>query len=355
MGLKKLIKPRWILLGGLIVTVIFITNLCTQTNIGPIHPIFSFIKMMSGESTDDAFINALHLADPDELSEYRDTINAFYKLSGDVDFVGEVIGKTIFLDSHQIKANVYIPTERIILKNEKSPVVIYYHGGGFSSGSIEVIEKLAKILATESKAIVITPEYRLAPEHRYPAAMQDAYSALKWVDVNADSNLWSRSHIFVAGDSAGGNLAAVVALYSRDHQGPNILGQILIYPDISPLQHPIDDRIKSVGVPPSEDFLNAVGQAYAGAANKNDPYLSPLYANKLDHLPPVYMITAGYDLLSTEDKLYATRLKESGIKVIEHHEAELGHGFISMVGLLNETDRVINNVGKFIQSESLRM
>jgi acetyl esterase len=358
MDQKALSKPRKLQI--IIVTIALLVSLLplsfywqTKTAIGPLHPLFTFIKIAASKSTENSFIQALESGDSEALKTYRDTIQQFYQISGGVKFNGEINSQIINTATHKLQVKIYTPAERLLLGNGRTPVVIYFHGGGYSSGSISAIEKLAKTLANESRSIVITPAYRLAPEHRYPAALQDAYAALTWASKNVHAHSGSRSRIFVAGDSAGGNLAATVVLYSRDHQGPNIRGQILIYPDVSPLQHPFDDEISNIGIPPSIGFVTAVGETYAGAARKDDPYLSPLLASNLNNLPPAYVITAGFDVLSTEGKRYAQRLKDAGNTVLTQHEAGLGHGFISMVGLLEETDQALKEIGRFVQSNSM--
>ncbi|NRB38822.1 MAG: alpha/beta hydrolase [Pseudomonadales bacterium] len=321
-----------------------------QTARGPLHPVFGLVKLMTKEEDSKRIIQALDSADPEALKQYRDLVAQFYLLSGDIQFSGKVEQAIISGKTQPLHAKIYHPDNRQGSEQALAPVIIYYHGGGWSSSNIDVNAKMAKQIATTTGAVVVTPQYRLAPEHVYPAALDDAYTALNWVKDNAEHYAWDKNRIIVAGDSAGGNLAAAVALYSRDHQGPFIAAQLLVYPDLQPLVHDYDAELQALGLQPDAEFLSAVGKAYAGSADAQDIYLSPLAANNLQGLPPALVITAGFDLLTKQGEQYAKKLQEQGVIVKTINFPKVGHGFISVVGLLDESDAAIQAMKSFILS-----
>lgn len=217
------------------------------------------------------------------------------------------------------------------------PILIYYHGGGWVIGSPETHIGETCFYASEANCIVVVPDYRLAPEHPFPAAPQDCYAVLEWVAANAHDIGGDASKIALAGDSAGGNLAAVVAQMARDKNGPRLALQLLIYPATR-----MGATTRSY-----QDFNDGyflTGQAmdwFFGHYLKqpgqwDDPMASPLLANNLSGLAPAYIMTAGFDPLRDEGKAYADRLREAGVPVdYVCYDGQI-HGFVSMAGALDE-------------------
>jgi len=167
------------------------------------------------------------------------------------------------------------------------PVIVYYHGGGFVTGSVEIFDDLARTLGNSTSSIVVSVDYRLAPAHPYPAAVDDAYAALEWVAGNSETLGADPARVSVAGDSAGGNLAAVVSLRARDSGGPPIAAQLLYYPGTDMAGDYESARVFADGYALSREGSSAFQRAYAGHVDDlRDPYLSPMHAPSHAGLPP---------------------------------------------------------------------
>ncbi len=230
------------------------------------------------------------------------------------------------------------------------PAILYYHGGGWVLGDIRTHDRVTRYLATGSSCVVVSVNYRLAPEHPFPAAVEDAYAALQWVSTNAETIGADPLRIAVAGDSAGGNLAAVVSLLSRDRKGPPICCQALIYPatDLSSLNSSSYRQFgegflltkegmewfRSHYLPNSEDWIG--------------PYASPLLAPDHRNLPPAIVITAQFDPLRDEGEAYAEKLRQAGVPVKLFRYDGMIHGFVSFPDVFRQArdalDRIASEV-----------
>jgi acetyl esterase len=218
-----------------------------------------------------------------------------------------------------------------IYRGEGPPtgVVAYFHGGGFMIGSIGLMDDVARELTHATGAVVVSTEYRLAPEDPYPAGLDDCVSVTKWVFANVADLGGSSEAVVVAGESAGGNLAAAVALKLRDQGHQPLAGQVLIYPGVAgsrmfPSTEEFDGLVisrKGGGV-----FWNAYA---AGRDLDDDPYAAPLSAPSLAGLPPALVILGGCDLLRDEGRAYAARLRDDGVEVDEVCYAGQPHGFVN--------------------------
>ncbi|KUI33795.1 lipase [Mycobacterium sp. GA-2829] len=214
------------------------------------------------------------------------------------------------------------------------PVVVFFHGGGFALGDLDTHDGECRRHAAAAEAVVVSVDYRLAPEHPYPAAVEDAWTALQWVaahgaDLDADT-----ARLAVAGDSAGGNLAAVVAQRARDHGGPPIAFQLLWYPvtmwDLSlpsvseNAEAPILDRAAITGL----------SRWYAADLTDPSPDMAPGRADDLRGLPPAYIAVAGHDPLRDDGIRYAELLTAAGVPVELHHAETLVHGYLGYAGVV---------------------
>ena len=218
-----------------------------------------------------------------------------------------------------------------IYRNDAEPtgLVVYFHGGGFVIGSIGLMDNVARELTHHSGALVISVEYRLAPEHPYPAGFQDCASVTQWALDNAVRFGVPQNKVVVAGESAGGNLAAATALHQRDIGGPSLAGQVLIYPGTAgPLTHP--STFEFDGLIISRKAGEIYWSAYSGGRTiDTDPYAAPLHAESLAGLPPALVVLGGCDMLRDEGRAYAARLRDDGVEVDEVCYPDQPHGFIN--------------------------
>ena len=231
------------------------------------------------------------------------------------------------------------------------PALVYYHGGGWVIGDLDSHDPLCRTLANRANVVVLSVHYRLAPEHKYPAAADDSYAAAQWVSEHGAEIGADGSRIVVCGDSAGGNLSAVVSLMARDRGGPELRGQVLIYP-VTNLDFGTDsyrdngDGSKGL----SEDGMRWFWQHYVRTQSEGfEPYASPLRADTIADLPPALVITAEYDALRDEGELYAERLERGGIPTQLTRYDGVIHGFVSMFAAVPEGDTAVNQIAGFLK------
>ena len=217
--------------------------------------------------------------------------------------------------------------------NEALPVQVYCHGGGWVIGDLDSHDWTCRAVANAAKCAVVSVDYRLAPEHRFPAAFDDALAAVKWVAANARLLNIDPARISVGGDSAGGNLAAAVALALRDDGAIKLRAQILTYPIVD-LTWRYDERFNE-GVALTNGGMRAFIGAYAPQAEqRRDWRCSPLFATSLKGLPPALLILAGFDPLYDEGEAHAARLQQEGVAVTVTRYPGQMHGFVSRARLL---------------------
>lgn len=208
-------------------------------------------------------------------------------------------------------------------------LVVYFHGGGHVIGSIGLMDNIARELAHGAGAVVVSVGYRLAPENPYPAGLDDCEAVTRWALANADRLGISPRSIAVAGESAGGNLAAAVALRLRDSGENGLAGQVLLYPGVAGSRvFPSIDEFDGL-VLNRQSMANFRGAYYGGRDLDADPYASPLSAPSLAGLPPALVLLGGCDVLRDEGRAYATRLGEDGVDVEEFCCAGQPHGFLN--------------------------
>ena len=226
------------------------------------------------------------------------------------------------------------------------PAYVYFHGGGWVIGDLESHDVLCRQLTAESGACVIAVDYRLAPEHKFPAAADDAWAATRWIVGHAAELGVDAGRLAVGGDSAGGNLAAVVALMARDAGGPAIALQVLIYPVTDLGRESSSYADFADGYMLTRDSMRWFTAHYLGRKEEaNDWRVSPLRAPSLAGLPPALILTAGFDPLRDEGAAYATRLREAGVTVDYVSFGGMIHGFVGMGRVLDSALRAVSLIG----------
>jgi acetyl esterase len=218
---------------------------------------------------------------------------------------------------------------------EVLPALVFFHGGGFTIGDLDTHDVPCRELANLARCAVLSVDYRLAPEHRFPAAVEDAVAATQWVQANAAALAVDAARVAVGGDSAGGNLAAVAAIALRDAGGPPLAMQALIYPSIDlaadmPSQHALAEGYLLT----RDAILWFYGNYLRTPEDVADWRASPLRAADLSRLPPAYIVTAGFDPLRDEGEAYAQALERAGVPVTHECFEGMIHGFITMGGAM---------------------
>jgi acetyl esterase len=264
---------------------------------------------------------------------------------GEPEPVHEITNLTISGPGGELPLRLYRPSAQRPL-----PVLAYFFGGGWVLGSIDTADGVCRSLANATGALVAVPGYRLAPEHPFPAAIDDCYAAVRWVAGHAGEIGADPARLAVGGDSAGGNLAAAVALRARDG-GPALAGQLLVYPNTDQLAD--DESIRACDDP----FLfnrRSVGwyrQHYlASPDDAANPLASPLRARTLASLPPALVITAQYDPLRDQGEAYARRLADDGVQVELSRYQGMAHGFFTMAGSVAASRTALAQAASFVRS-----
>jgi acetyl esterase len=238
-----------------------------------------------------------------------------------------------------------------IYEHDQAPtgLVVYFHGGGFCIGSIGLMDNVARELAYCSGATVVSVEYRLAPEHPYPAAVEDCEAVTRWALANTARFGVAPTHVAVAGESAGGNLSAVVALRLRNDADPPLAGQVLIYPGVEGDSSTQPSREQFDGVVITTKPGNPFRAAYSAGRDLDlDPFYAPLHAKTLAGLPRAIVVLGGCDPLRDEGRAYARRLQAEGVEVEELCCAGQPHGFVNF-GFPAAAD-VYARIGPFLRS-----
>ena len=267
----------------------------------------------------------LHESTPDEARVY---LSGLAELAGPAPEMQRVEDRTIDGPDARVTLRILVPVENPI------GVLVYYHGGGWVLGSIDEYDTVARKLAERTSCAVVLVEYRLAPEHRYPAAVDDSYAALEWVGQNVKYIAGREVPLIVAGDSAGGNLAAVMAVRARARNGPPIALQVLIYPVTDS-----DLDLPSYADPENQLLLTRDGMIWfwdhyiPDSSRRSEPDASPLHTDHLSGLPPTVILTAEHDVLRDEGEAYAARLQEADVKVnLKRYPGQM-HGFFTLLML----------------------
>lgn len=244
-----------------------------------------------------------------------------------------------------VDVRIYMPNAR-----RQSPVVVFFHGGGFVLCDIETHDPLCRSLAKASDCAVVSVNYRLAPEAPFPAALEDCYAATRWVSRNAGKLGFDAKALAVAGDSAGGNLAAAVTLLARDRGGPRIHYQGLIYP-VTDGACELPSMTKfGRGYMLTQEIMQWFWDCYVpDRAQRDNPLASPLRACDLSRLPAATVITAEFDPLRDEGEAYAERLRCAGVPVQARRYLGMIHGFVGMPHVTPVAEHAIAHLGNDLQ------
>jgi acetyl esterase len=231
------------------------------------------------------------------------------------------------------------------------PVVINIHGGGFVSGSLNMDDYRCTILARRLQSAIVSVDYRLAPEHRFPAALEDCYAVLKWAASGMGGDALDAARIALLGSSSGGNLAACAALLARDRGGPAILAQVLIYPVCDDdFERPSYLGYRSGYFLSREHMRWYVAQYRNPSAELSSGYYMPLKAIDLKNLPPALVVTAQFDPLRDEAELFAGRLSEQGVRVVHLNCEGTIHGFLSAAPGSRNSTLTLGECAKFLET-----
>lgn len=228
---------------------------------------------------------------------------------------------------------IYTP---VAAKSEPLPTLVFFHGGGYVIGDLDTHDGLCRMFANDANMRVVAVDYRLAPEHKFPAAAEDAYAAVCWIEAHAADLGVDANHVAVGGDSAGGGLAAAVALMAKEKGAPKIAFQMLLFPVTE-----IGGQTASLREFASGYFLELATLEWfydhygaASEVDRGDPRMSPLLAKDFAGLPPAYIMVAGFDPLHDEGVAYGEKLRGAGVSVMLADYSDLVHDFIYMQAVL---------------------
>jgi acetyl esterase/lipase len=245
-------------------------------------------------------------------------------------------------DADGVPLTIYRPSDAPNL-----PVVMYIHGGGWTIGTVEAFDPVLRQVANATQAIVVSPEYRLAPEYPFPAPLDDSWAALNWVAKNAASFGGDATRLAVMGDSAGGNLSAACALLARDAGFPDLAMQVLVYPVTDHDFTTASYRENGNGYLLTEERMRWFFDCYTadGTIEADDWRISPLRAADVSGVAPAFVITAGYDPLRDEGEAYARRLAEAGVASTSYRYDGMIHAFFGLSGAFDASRDALARVG----------
>lgn len=264
------------------------------------------------------------------VPQARELMNALRAFNAAGPEVAKVEDRKIPGPTGDIPVRIYTPAGK-----GPFPVLCWFHGGGWVLGDLDSADATCRELANGAASVVVSVDYRLAPESKFPTAAEDCYTAAKWVAANASALGIDASRLAIGGDSAGGNLSAVVALMARDRGGPAVRFQLLVYPVTDASYDTASYRDNADGYLLTRDSMVWFWNHYLrNDADRANPYASPLRAANLKGLPPALVITAEYDPLRDEGEAYAKRLQEAGVKTrLSRYDGTI-HGFFAMTAFI---------------------
>jgi len=248
---------------------------------------------------------------------------------------------------HKIRIRIYTPKERT---GEKLPVIVFYHGGGMMMGSLEQYEPITRRLAQKSGLIVVSVDFRMSPEYKFPVALDDSYAALLWVKGNAGSFGGDPEKLVIAGDSGGGLLAAAMTQQARDQKGPHISYQVLIYPAIGTRGNSKSADMFAEGYVFGRKELEwAYGSWINSPEEMNNVRVQPILATNFSGLPPAYVVSAEYEVMRDDIEEYARLLDAAGVPTVMKRFDGTVHPFMSMAGVIDAGKDVIDEAAAEIR------
>lgn len=253
--------------------------------------------------------------------------------------IGKVENLTMPGPGGDLRLRNYTP---VAAGGESLPTLIFFHGGGFVIGDLETHDGICRILANEAGARVIAVDYRCAPEHKYPAAVEDALAALNWIENNAAQLGVDANRLAVGGDSAGGALSAIAAQVAKETGKPKLLFQLLMFPVTQIGNETVSLREFAEGYFLERATLDWFYESYLPPdADKSDPRISPLNAKDLSGVPPAYVMLGGHDPLHDEGLQYAEKLRAAGVSVTVADYPDMVHTFIYFEGMLPQAHEAL--------------
>lgn len=276
------------------------------------------------------------------VSEARAATRAYARLQGEPEAMAGIERAVVPGPAGDLRVRIYHPHGE-----PPHPCLVHFHGGGWVSGDLATYDRPSRRLANTSGCVVVTVDHRRAPEHKFPAPLDDCLTAVRWVHGNAEYLGVDPGRINVTGDSAGGNLAAATCIRARDEGGPEIGFQALIYPATDARCETSSYETYAEGFGLQRGDMRWCWNHYlTGGADADDPLASPLRAADLGGLPPALVVTAEYDPLRDDGELYAARLMEAGVPTRLSRYDGMIHAFYLMGGVLVRTGELIEEIGR---------
>jgi acetyl esterase len=246
----------------------------------------------------------------------------------------------------QVKIRIYRPSPR-----EGLPIMVFFHGGGWVTGDLDRHDPLCRELTARIGCVTVSVDYRLAPENKFPAGLDDCYAAVQWAAANASSLGADASRLALCGDSSGGNLAAATSLLARDRGGPQIICQALLYPVLDSSLDTPSQRSLAEGYFLTRQRMEWYWKQYVkNDADRVNPYASPAHAAELKNLPAAIIFTAEFDPLRDEGASYAQRLERAGVKTTYRCYEGTIHGFISFAAAIDKGKQAIAEASVLMRS-----
>jgi acetyl esterase len=265
--------------------------------------------------------------------------------------VGPVEKRTLAGPAGEIPVRIYHPSGGI----GPHPIVVYFHGGGWVLGTLDTHDDVCRTLANRSGALVVSVGYRRAPEHRFPAPLEDCAAGVRWCALRGAEIGGDGTRVAVAGDSAGGNLAAAVALRFRDEGGPALALQVLIYPVTNFGFDTASYHVYASGFGLTRDMMRYFWTSYLPRpGDGGQAYASPLQAADLSGLPPALILTAQYDVLRDEGEAYAARLAQAGVPACCTRYLDMNHGFVQLAALCEPALQGLDEVADALRTALAR-
>jgi acetyl esterase len=303
----------------------------------------------------EAFLRYLADLDPPALSslsvpEVRQVVRGWKQFMAPGPPVAQVTDHVIPGPGGPLSVRAYHPPGA---GDRPRPVFVYLHGGGWVTGDIDMGDPLCRTMAVEAGAVVLSVGYRLAPESPFPAALEDAHAALLWARDHAADIGGDPARLAVGGDSAGGNLAAAVALLARERGEPDLAYQLLLYPACDAAMDTASYEQNGAGFLLDAEWMEWFWRHYLAGRDGADPYASPLRAPDLRGLPPAFVATTEFDPLRDEGEAYAARLADAGVQVQLDRIAGQIHGIAWLSGVIDAGDTLIRRAAAAVRTALL--